>query len=314
MKRILTLLIIGLLGLLIVPILLAQFGASDGRRFEGVELEETDYQEVHFWNTEQGLSLAGMLFIPDGQGPFPGAVIIHGSGASHRDNSWYLTLTQYLQKNGVVVLLPDKRGSEESQGEWRGASFEDLATDTLAAVSFLRSQDRVPISYIGLVGMSQGGRIAPIAANQSDEISFIVNVVGGALPAYDSLVYEENHNLREMGILPGLSNLLAYPAAWSLVEVRQTQFWDAVGNFDPIPYWEGVEVDSLILYGQEDTNVASSRSADRLRALGKANIDVRIYAGSGHALESPQGAGKSIFREDALSDIRDFIHAIGEED
>jgi pimeloyl-ACP methyl ester carboxylesterase len=117
-----------------------------------------------------------------------------------------------------------------------------------------------------------------------------------------------------MGILPGLSNLLAYPAAWSLVELRQTQFWDAVGNFDPIPYWEGVGVDSLVLYGEKDTNVASSRSADRLRSLGKANIEVRIYPGSGHALESPRGAGKSIFRQDALRDIREFIQSVGEED
>ena len=36
-------------------------------------------------------------------------VLIHGSGPSRRESGWYLTLTKYLQDNGVLVLLPDKR-------------------------------------------------------------------------------------------------------------------------------------------------------------------------------------------------------------
>jgi alpha-beta hydrolase superfamily lysophospholipase len=63
----------------------------------------------------------------------------------------------------------------------------------------------------------------------------------------------------------------------------------------------------LVLYGERDTNVDSKKSAARLRALSKPNIDVRIYKGSGHALEDPPGEGNSIFREDALEDIQDFI-------
>lgn len=64
-------------------------------------------------------------------------VIIHGGGTSQRDNDWHLSMVSYLQSNEVLVLLPDKRGSEKSAGDWRTASFEDLATDTLAAVQYL---------------------------------------------------------------------------------------------------------------------------------------------------------------------------------
>jgi pimeloyl-ACP methyl ester carboxylesterase len=103
--------------------------------------------------------------------------------------------------------------------------------------------------------------------------------------------------------------LLAYPAAWS-VRIRQREFWNAVGNFDPRPYWQALSVRSLVLYGQNDTNVPSIKSAEALRSLGNRNIDVRIYEGSGHALESPESAGNSIFREDALRDIRGFIATV----
>ena len=124
---------------------------------------------------------------------------------------------------------------------------------------------------------------------------------------HDQLVYEETHNLREIGFLPGLSDLLAYPSSWMIINVRQKVFWDSIGNFDAVPYWQRLSIESLVLYGELDTNVPSSESAEILRSLGKPNIDVRIYKGSGHALESPTGEGNSIFREDALRDIRDFV-------
>ena len=302
-----TVILLGFLALLIVPVLVAQIARPERRSFEWVELKDTSYREISFRNSVQDLELAGMLFVPEGDGPFPAAVIIHGSGTSRRDSGWYLTLTQYLQENDIVVLLPDKRGSERSDGDWRTASFADLATDSVAAVGFLKNQKQVTISDVGVIGLSQGGHIAPVVADQTKSIAFVINIVGGAVPMHDLLVYEETHNLRELGVLPVLSDLLAYPASWSITKVRQSGFWDAIGNFDPVPYWQRVSVDSLILYGENDTNVPSSKSTAILRSLGNPNINVRVYEGSGHALESPEGMGNSIFREDALRDIRDFI-------
>ncbi|MDH3336307.1 MAG: alpha/beta fold hydrolase [Gammaproteobacteria bacterium] len=309
MKKLKTVLLLGLLALLIVPVLVTQIAKPDRRSLEWVELKDTSYQEISFQNAAHDLELAGMLFVPGGDGPFPAAVIIHGSGTSRRDSGWYLTLTQYLQENGIVVLLPDKRGSEQSAGDWRTASFEDLATDSVAAVNFLKNQGEVTISDIGVIGLSQGGHIAPLVADRTRDITFVVNVVGGAVSMHDLLIYEETNNLRELGIIPGLSDLLAYPASWSITKVRQREFWDAIGNFDPVPYWRRLSVDSLVLYGENDMNVPSSESAAILRSLGKPNIEVKIYEGSGHALESPEGIGRSIFREDALRDIRDFIYS-----
>lgn len=312
MKKLITLLTLAFLALLIVPVLVARTSSPDQRNFEFVELADTSFREISFENASQELMLAGMLFVPDGEGPFPAAVIIHGSGTSRRDNGWYLTLTKYLQDNGIVVLLPDKRGSERSEGDWRAASFEDLATDTVAAVNFLKNQERVAISSIGVIGMSQGGHFAPVVADQSGDIAFIVNVVGGAIPMHDQLVYEENHNLRQIGVLPGLSDVLAYPAAWSLIRIRQKTFWSAIGNFDPIPYWQRTSVPSLVLYGEQDTNVPSAESAARLRALQNPEIEVKIYEGSGHALEDPIGRGNTIIRKETLDDIRDFILSVSE--
>jgi dienelactone hydrolase len=296
-----------LLGVLVAPVIVRAFRPVTHRPLEGVRLADTSYREVRFRNASQNIELAGLLLAPQGEGPFPAVVIIHGSGTSQRDNPWYLTLCAYLQHNGVLVLLPDKRGSEQSQGTWRTSSFEDLAGDTVAAVEFLKQQDEVPLSKIGIIGMSQGGHIAPLVAERSSDVAFVINVVGGAVPMRQALVYEENHNLRQLGLLPGISNVVAHLSTTYLVHVKQKEFWDAISGYDPLPHWRKLKVPALALYGQDDTNVDAPLNAAKLRALAKSNIEVEIYRGSGHALEDPEGAGNRIFRADALQRVLDFI-------
>ena len=296
------------LALVFMPVLLRQLFPSEQRHLERVALADTRHAEIAFQNRTQDLALAGLLFVPEGAGPFPAAVVIHGSGTSRRDKlGWYLTLTKYLQDSGIVVLLPDKRGSEKSEGDWRTASFEDLATDTRAAIEYLRTQRSVPLSGIGVIGMSQGGWIAPLVASQENDLAFLVSMVGSTVTPREQLLYEENHNLRQLGFLPGISNVLAYVGSANVRYLAQPQLYKLIVDYDPLLYWGRISVDSLALFGADDTNVPSAESARRLESLGNPHVRVKVYEGSGHALESPLGHGNSIVRNDALEDISVFI-------
>lgn len=291
----------------VLPPVLARLFPPASRQYSGITLDEVRYTEVAFRNEFSSLDLAGMLFVPDGDGPFPAAVVIHGSGTSNRQNRWYLTLTRHLQDNGIAVLLPDKRGSEKSSGDWRAADFEDLATDTMAAIEFIEAQEITPVSSIGIIGMSQGGWIAPIVARDVPDLDFIVNMVGSAVTPNEQLLYEEDHNLRQMGFLPGVSHAIALLSTQYLRHVRMPDFYDAVGDFDPVPLWDAARIRTLVLYGEEDTNVPSNRSAARIEALGKETIRIIAFEGSGHALQDPPGQGDQLIRADALRAIEGFI-------
>lgn len=84
--------------------------------------------ETSFANGD--VRLAGVvLSAPGGGAPRPGAVIVHGSGTSGRTQAWAADFARGLAERGFAVLLPDKRGSGESGGDWRTASFADLADD-----------------------------------------------------------------------------------------------------------------------------------------------------------------------------------------
>ncbi len=237
--------------------------------------------EIRFGSAE--LPLAGLLFHPEGP-PRSVAVVIHGSGASHRESPWYLALTALLLEAGHAVLLPDKRGSERSGGDWRSASFEDLAQDSLAAVAAARSA--FPGLPVGLIGMSQGGWIAPLAARRDPELAYVVNLSGAAVTPAEQLAFEEANTLAGLGVPRPLAKALAPLTAWRIRTFVQPDLWSRIADFDPGPHWADVQIPALIVWGaeDEDDNLPVAGSLRRLHAVGNPMIQIEIVPGVGHAL------------------------------
>lgn len=108
-----------------------------------------------------GHRLAGTLTVPAGQGPHPAAVLISGSGPQDRDETLlghkpFLVIADYLTRHDIAVLRYDDRGTGQSTGEFSTATTQDFATDALAAVNSIMTQDGVDPERIGLIGHSEG--------------------------------------------------------------------------------------------------------------------------------------------------------------
>lgn len=140
-------------------------------------------EEVVFNNTKAGISLAGTFTRPTQKGKYPVVILISGSGRHDRDGRMmthrpFLVLSDYLTSKGIAVLRFDDRGFGESTGDFGSATTFDFAQDVLSAVSYLKSRKDIDAKHIGLIGHSEGGIIAPLAANQTKDISFIVTLAG----------------------------------------------------------------------------------------------------------------------------------------
>ncbi|MCF8272695.1 MAG: alpha/beta fold hydrolase [Flavobacteriaceae bacterium] len=136
-------------------------------------------EEVVFKNTEANIALAGTLTLPSENGKFPIVILISGSGPQDRDESFmghkpFLVLSDYLTRQGIGVLRFDDRGQGESTGDFGNATTEDFSKDVLSAIAYLKTRNDVDIKNIGLIGHSEGGIIAPLAANNSKDVAFMV--------------------------------------------------------------------------------------------------------------------------------------------
>lgn len=298
--------IIGISIILLVAILLFPFIFKDRTKISpspaGPYLSEIDYTEIFFNNND--LRLSGMLLLPDGEEDFPVAVIIHGSGTSKRDNRWYLAIAKHLQENGIAVLLPDKRGSEKSEGNWRNSTFMDLAGDTISAIEFVRNQKQFDYSYIGVIGISQGGWIAPLVANRSEDVSFVVSLSGAAVTIEEQVLHESVNYIIDSGTYRFLAKLIApiFVNIW-----KKGEFGSKIAGFDPIPFWKNVNVPVFAALGENDKNVPVEESVKRLRELNK-DITIKVYPEGGHGILD---SDTHKVRDDFLSDLTEFIENAG---
>jgi uncharacterized protein len=150
-------------------------------------------EDVSYDNKAQNVVLAATITIPPGKGPFPGVVLITGSGPQDRDETLlghkpFLVLSDYLTRRGIVVLRADDRGTGKSTGVFATGTTADFATDTEAGVAYLKTRPEVDSRKIGLIGHSEGGVIAPMIAARNKDVAFIVMMAGTGVPGDQVLV------------------------------------------------------------------------------------------------------------------------------
>jgi fermentation-respiration switch protein FrsA (DUF1100 family) len=142
--------------------------------------------EVIVINKGADVTLAGTFTYPEKGDNFPTIVLITGSGPQDRDEAImghrpFLVLSDYLTRHGIAVLRCDDRGIGKSTGNFGTATTKDFVTDALACVEYLKTRKEVDKKHIGLIGHSEGGIIAPMAAMKSKDVSFIVLMAGTGL-------------------------------------------------------------------------------------------------------------------------------------
>tara|TARA_R110000744_G_scaffold208401_2_gene327082 strand:+ start:17732 stop:19138 length:1407 start_codon:yes stop_codon:yes gene_type:complete len=154
------------------------------------------YEEnIKFNNTVAGVTLSGTFTRPTQKGKYPVVILISGSGRHDIDGSAmthrpFLVLSDYLTRKGIAVLRYDDRGFRESTGDFSKATTADFAQDVLSAVNYLKSRTDINPNQIGLIGHSEGGIIAPLVANQAQDISFIVTLAATGIPGREVAVMQ----------------------------------------------------------------------------------------------------------------------------
>ncbi len=155
-------------------------------------------ERVTFRNGD--VQLTGVLVKPEGVGPFPAVIFVHGSGPATHDEPAFVVHANTFLRQGFAVLSYDKRGSGESTGNLEMSDYDDLAHDVSSAVSYLRTRSEIAPSKIGLLGRSEGGWVGTLAASHDPQVSFVVMSSGCAVGPYEETLYWTRTSLRAKGV------------------------------------------------------------------------------------------------------------------
>ncbi|MGH4025744.1 MAG: alpha/beta hydrolase family protein [Pseudonocardiaceae bacterium] len=256
------------------------------------------------------VELAGTLTVPEGDGPFTAVLLLTGSGPQDRDETIFehkpfLLLADTLTRAGYAVLRTDDRGVGGSGGNLATAGYDGLTDDALAGVEYLKGRPDVDPARIGLLGHSEGGYIAPLAAQRSGAVAFVIMMAGPAVSGEEVLALQNRLLFEVAGAPPdqvdaqvayvhemaGLLRAEDYPAAETLTRRRieqqsatlpedrrpgpqeieaqaraaTTPTRRSFVTYDPGPALDALTVPVLACYGSKDLQVPATQNDPALR-------------------------------------------------
>lgn len=147
--------------------------------------------------TSPGETLVGTLHTPDGEGPFPTALVLPGSGPVDRDSDakqLRLGITREiaaaLTAAGWATYRYDKRGVGESTGSFLAAGLTDVVADARAALAALRGRPEVRADRLVLVGHSEGALVAGALAAGDADLAGVALISASATPGEELLRWQ----------------------------------------------------------------------------------------------------------------------------
>lgn len=263
-------------------------------------------------------TVAGTLHLSDVTAPQP-AVIVVGEAAGGGNGEWRDWVPPLVER-GSAVLTFDPSASAPARDDWESQTLAARAEATLAAVEAIRSQPEIDPDRIGLLGVSQGGWVAALAAAESadtGEVAAVVTVSGSGVSVAEQERYRINRQLPEEGFSVMETQLArslldrriarlagGHPPAAVFADERayasdrwfrslaahspeELAFLAQVYAFDPAPVLGRVACPVLGVFGGDDSTVPVFESVKRYLASlkgGEPQSQVVIVPGADHEL------------------------------
>ena len=242
-------------------------------------LDKSDVKvaERIYHSSTDGTRVSGLLFKPDGEGPWPLIVVAHagfGEGADFSD------VALMIRDRGYVVFNPDFRGSGESEGRHEGARGE--VDDVITGIEYVKSLGVVDDGRVGIFGQSHGGAVALLVAERYDGVRAVV-AEAGFTDAVD--LYENSLGSTDPQVVLLREQLVSMVGGTPLQKPAEYEMRSAIKNA------ADMNAPVLLIHGADDPLIPASqaqRMYDALLAAGK-TARLEIFPGEAHCINDPGG-------------------------
>lgn len=279
--------------------------------------------------------LNGKLTLPDTVNQVPAVIIIPGSGPTDMDGTIYSLKTYQdlalkLATKGIASLRYNKRSYQflEQMVKDYDATIEDeYVNDALIAYNFLKTNEKIDVNNIFLIGHSFGAQISPFIINQEPNLKGAILLAGTTEHLLDLLL--EQYKAQNVTNYEG--HVAAVALTKSLTEVKSGEehysYYGAFGAYW-VYYnkinWQDELLDAstnhplLIIQGELDLQV-TIKHYDKYKELLKDNKQATFkkYSLLNHCFVN--GEGDTIYTaykierpipDEVINDISDWIKKV----
>lgn len=288
--------------------------------------------------------LPGILTIPNGKGPVPAIVLVHGSGPNDQDesigpNKMFKDLAWGLANRGVAVLRYEKRtrkyGVRSSSDPQALTVADETINDARSAAALLAATTGIDPKRIFVAGHSLGAFAGPRIAMGEDRIAGLILMAGNTRPLEDLIVEQMRYLVSINSPTPEGEKQIA-AAEKAAKELRNPDLKpgmtvDVMGAKLPASYVldlrsykpgetaAALKIPMLVLQGERDYQVRLADFEGWKKALaGHPNVVFKLYPALNHLFMPGDGPPSNVeylkpnhVLEQVISDIAAWINADG---
>ncbi len=291
---------------------------------------------------EAPLALPGLLTLPEGKGPFPLVVLVHGSGPNDRDetvgpNRPFRDLAHGLAERGVAVLRYDKRTRAHpmSFANGRFTVREETIDDALSAARLARTIPEVDARRIVVAGHSLGGILAPRIAAMDGKLAGVILLAGATDESFPDMMERQFAYLltvpgadtaaiarQARAVLPILVRVRALTPAdsadFSPLLGAPATYWLDLAAYDPLETARRLSIPMLVAQGGRDYQMGDRAFAHwKSELAARDNVTFHLYPALNHLFIAGTGPGNpAVFSvpgqvaEEVTADLASWIRAL----
>jgi alpha-L-fucosidase 2 len=211
-------------------------------------------------------------FVPEGKGPFPTYILVHGGGFTKGTKQSYITpIFDPLSKAGFAWFTIDYRLAPDHR--WPACE-----NDVVTAIRWVREhagEYKVDLSRIALIGESAGGHLVSYVGTQDEAEKLGLAAVVPFYAPHDLALQVKSRGAlgTSMAALLGLTQL-------------NDEAWKSLGEASATAHLHAKMPPYLLIHGTKDEQVPyeqSTKFQEQMRALGN-TCDLITIADGGHGM------------------------------
>lgn len=226
-------------------------------------------------------TIPGILTVPTGDGKYPAVVMLHGTGSNKNEaGGGYDMAAPAMATSGIASLRIDFMGNGDSTADYVNYSYTSANVDAKAAADYLTALDSVDGGKLAVMGWSQGGTNALLAAAKYPQTFKAVITWSGAVRLDDSTGLFGDKTFAQAKAIADKDGYYEMTFDWRTpLHVGKKWFAD-VTNTDVLKETAKITAPVLAINGDQDTTV----TPDNAVAIAKAakNGSAWLVEGADH--------------------------------